>query len=82
MANHDDPDDPEIPCEERLEASRQEMDELREENEQLVKSSNDFGQLAERLNSELRHERRVGQPDRRRWPRVGAVLRRASQSAP
>jgi hypothetical protein len=77
-----DDDDPEIPCEERLEANRQEMAELREENEHLVKSSNDFGELAERLNLELRHERRLGQPDRRRWPRIGAVSRRASQSAP
>ena len=79
MAN---PDDPEIPCEQRLEASKQEVDELREENEQLVKSSNDFGQLAERLNSALRHDRRFGQPDRRRWPRIGAVSRRVSQNAP
>jgi hypothetical protein len=77
MANNDDPDSP---CEERLEASQVEIAALREENEQLLKASNDFGQLAERLNTELR-DRRRGQPDRRRWPRLGAVPRRASQDA-
>lgn len=77
-------DDPETPCEERLQASKLEIVELREEeeNEQLAKSSNDFGQLAERLNSELRPERRLGKPDRRRWPRIGAASRRVFQSAP
>jgi predicted nucleic acid-binding Zn-ribbon protein len=77
MANTDDRD---TPCEERLEATKVEINELRENNEQLLKSSNDFGQLAERLNTELQQERRRGQPDRRRWPRIGAVSRRASQA--
>lgn len=73
--------DPETPSEPRLEASNRELHKLREDNEKLVKASNDVGQLAERLNAELREERRRGQPDRRRWPRIGAVSRRASQQA-
>jgi hypothetical protein len=73
--------DPDVPCEQQLEASKQENRELREENDQLAKSSNDFGLLAERLNTERRHERRRGQPDRRRWPRIGAATRRVSQQA-
>ena len=71
-------DDPDAPWEDQLDASKREIHELRQENEQLSKASNDFGQLAERLNA----ERRRGQPDRRRWPRIGAVSRRASQEAP
>ena len=80
MAHDNDPD---MPCEERLEATKVETHEPREEPEQQqVKPSNDFGQRAERLNPERPEERRRGQPDRRRWPRIGAVARRASQQAP
>ena len=58
---------PDLPREQQLEASPQ---------------PNQEGQLAERRNAELREERRRGQPDRRRWPRIGAVTRRAAQQAP
>lgn len=74
VSNHDDND---LPCEEKLEASQREIQRLCEENGQLLKASNAFGQLAERLNTELRQERRVGEGDRRRWERAGAPSRRA-----
>ena len=73
-------DDSDTSCEEKLAASLLEVDALRVENEQLLKASNDFGQLAERLNNELRQERRRGQ-DRRRWPRIGATERRVARDA-
>lgn len=74
MSNDDSRD---ISCEEELEASRREVERLSEENGQLIEASNVFGQLAERLNTELREERRVGDPDRRRWDRAGSKSRRA-----
>jgi hypothetical protein len=61
---------------ERLEASHLEIQRLREENARLVEASNAFGQLAERLNTELQQERRLGEADRRRWSRLGAPSRR------
>lgn len=70
------PDDHHRSCEDRLAASNLEVERLREENEQLVKASNDFGLLAERLNSERLQDRRTGMADRRRWPRIGALTRR------
>ena len=78
MSSHQDND---IPCEERLEASQREIQRLREQNGQLIQASNDFGQLAERLNSELRKERRLGEEDRRRRFRPGSVPRRESTGA-
>lgn len=77
MPNHD---ELELPCEEKLEASQREIQRLSEENSQLLKASNDFGQLAERLNTALRQERRVGEADRRRWERLGSKPRRSSAS--
>lgn len=61
----------------RLEESRLEIQRLREENARLVEASNAFGQLAERLNTELK-ERRMGEADRRRWARLGSPSRRVS----
>jgi hypothetical protein len=74
VSNHDDHD---VPCEEKLEASQREIQRLCEENTELLKASNAFGQLAERLNTELRQERRIGEGDRRRWDRAGSPSRRA-----
>jgi hypothetical protein len=65
----------------RLEASRLEIQRLREENERLVEASNAFGQLAERLNTELQKERRLGEADRRRWSRPGLPTRRTGSSS-
>ena len=62
---------------ERLEESRLEIQRLREENARLLEASTAFGQLAERLNTELQ-ERRLGEADRRRWARIGSPGRRAS----
>jgi len=50
---------------------------LEEENDQLRRAAEDFGLLAERLNTELRQDRRVGS-DRRREPRSGTERRQAS----
>ena len=72
--------DPDLPCEEQLEATLLENQRLREQNGQLVKASACFGQLAERLNTELQFERRLGDEDRRRLARPGCVSRRTSES--
>ena len=77
MSNHD---ETVAALKERLEASWLEIQRLREENARLLEASTVFGQLAERLNSELQ-ERRLGAPDRRRWARLGAPSRRASTSS-
>lgn len=53
------------PCEQELEELKTDYQRLEEENEYLRQSADAFGQLAERLNNELREERRNGQPDRR-----------------
>ena len=53
-------------CEEELEALRRENDRLREENQHLTGASDGFGQLAERLNTALRAERRIEIVGRRR----------------
>jgi hypothetical protein len=73
-------EDSEASWKERLEASRLEIQRLREENARLVEASNAFGQLAERLNTELQQERRMGEADRRRWSRLGTPSRRAASS--
>lgn len=78
MSNQEDSD---ASWEERLEASRLEIQRLREENARLIEASNAFGQLAERLNTALQQERRLGETDRRRWSRLGALSRRASASS-
>jgi hypothetical protein len=52
-------------CEEELEAVRRENELLREQNHHLADASDDFGQLAERLNTALRAERRIQAIDRR-----------------
>jgi FtsZ-binding cell division protein ZapB len=44
--------------EERLAACQLEIERLREENRYLRRASSVFGQLAERLNVELHHERK------------------------
>ena len=75
MSNNQDDD---LPLEKRLEASQLEIQRLREENLQLLEASKAFGQLAERLNSQLQEERRLGDADRRRWSRLGTAPRRAS----
>jgi hypothetical protein len=51
--------------EEQLEVLRRENDRLREENDHLMSASVGFGQLAERLNTALQVERRIGATDRR-----------------
>jgi transposase-like protein len=51
--------------EEQLEVLRRENDRLREENDHLTSASVGFGQLAERLNTALQVERRIGAADRR-----------------
>jgi hypothetical protein len=66
-----------LPLEERLEASRLEIQRLREENSRLLEASKVFGQLAERLNTQLQEERRRGEADRRRWSRLGTTPRRS-----
>jgi hypothetical protein len=70
-------EDSNLPWEQRLEASRLEIQRLREENLQLREASSVFGQLAERLNTELQQERRLGEADRRRSTRPDSPLRRA-----
>lgn len=45
---------------------RRRISELEAENEELRRSAQDFGELAERLNMELRNERRRGQERRAR----------------
>ena len=74
--------EPEMRCEEKLEATLQDNQRLREQNGQLLKASNTFGQLAERLNTELRLERRLAGEDRRRQARPSSAPRRASLAAP
>ena len=69
-------DNGDLPMEERLEASRLEIQRLREENSRLLEASKAFGQLAERLNTQLKEERRLGEADRRKWSRLGSVPRR------
>lgn len=49
-------------CEEQLER-------LEEENARLREAASAFGALAERLNNELREERRLRESDRRNVPR-------------
>jgi len=53
---------------EDLKRCEDEVDRLKAENEHLRDSANTFGHLAERLNGELRAERRRT-PDRRQTPR-------------
>jgi hypothetical protein len=74
--------DHELPCEEQLEAIVAENQHLREENSELLKASTTFGQLAERLSTELRLERRADGGDRRRESRPSSPSRRAALSAP
>ena len=47
-----------------LEGCRRSLERLREENELLRRSSRSFGELAERLNTWLRHHKSTGSPDR------------------
>jgi hypothetical protein len=44
---------------------KEEVRELKEENQQLRQSADTFGALADRLNSSLREERRKSDTDRR-----------------
>ena len=61
-----------------LDQCRETLQDVKAENEELRRSAESFGNLAERLNDELRAERREGQ-DRRRVRR-GGPDRRASGS--
>lgn len=79
MPNHEDGD---LPLKQRLEAIQLEIQRLREENAQLLEASKAFGQLAERLNTQLQEERRLGEADRRRWSRLGSVARRGPSGNP
>jgi hypothetical protein len=54
---------------------------LEEENEQLRRSADEFGRLAERLNAALREERR-GNQDRRHTPRSSPERRTQSDQNP
>jgi hypothetical protein len=74
-------EDSDASLEARLEESRLEIQRLREENARLVEASTAFGQLAERLNTELLEERRLGEADRRKWSRLGAPARRNPAAA-
>jgi hypothetical protein len=56
---------------------RRKIAQLEEENAELRRASSQFGQLAERLNAELRSERRAG-GDRRRDSRPESGRRRES----
>jgi hypothetical protein len=49
---------------------------LTEENQQLREAASAFGSLAERLNGELRQERRTRETDRRHAPRPTEDRRR------
>jgi hypothetical protein len=51
------------------EECRRRLAQLEEENTHLRRSAEEFGQLAERLNTELRAERRA-EPERRQAPRT------------
>jgi hypothetical protein len=77
-------DDQTIPicstCEQRLKAAQQENDRLLEQNRFLLGAADAFGQLAERLNTELQTERRFAAHDRRGNTRPGEVLRRAASA--
>lgn len=55
------------------------VQELEEENRQLRRAAASFGQLAERLNEALGHERRVAEGDRRREPRPARERRGETQ---
>jgi hypothetical protein len=57
-----------------LKRCEEEVDRLKVENEHLRDSANTFGHLAERLNGELRAERRAG-VDRRQTARESAERR-------
>lgn len=46
-----------------LEGCRRSLERLREENELLRRSSRSFGELAERLNTWLRHHKSTGSAD-------------------
>ena len=50
---------------EELARCKDEVRELKEENQQLRQASDTFGALADRLNSSLRDERRLRDTDRR-----------------
>ncbi|MEO8522542.1 MAG: hypothetical protein ABI603_14330 [Acidobacteriota bacterium] len=64
-----------------LEACRETVHRLEEENDQLRQSAGAFGQLAERLNQTLREKRRLGS-ERRQAPRPSTERRKAAPSQP
>ncbi len=55
--------------EEELKRCHAEIRRLKAENQDLRRASESFGYLAERLNTELRAERRLNATDRRQTPR-------------
>jgi predicted RNase H-like nuclease (RuvC/YqgF family) len=65
----------------RLEACEETVRHLEEENRELRDAAGTFGQLAERLNSALRKERREAVGDRRRTDRYDADRRQSAGAA-
>jgi len=61
---------------EELERCREEVHVLSEENAALRSANEAFGDLAERLNLQLHHERRTRRGDRREIPRPTPDRRR------
>jgi hypothetical protein len=59
-----------------LQRCREEVQELSEENDALRRANETFGGLAERLNHQLHHERRIRRDDRREAPRPSPDRRR------
>jgi predicted RNase H-like nuclease (RuvC/YqgF family) len=62
----------------KLQDCEAKLKQLEEENQHLREASHAFGQLAERLNSTLQHERRQAGNDRRQLPRAAADRRRTA----
>lgn len=62
---------------EELEACKENVQRLEEENDQLRQAAGAFGQLAERLSHSLREERRIGD-ERRAMNRPSGDRRTAS----
>lgn len=73
METHNDSQKTLQECEEKLKH-------LEEENEHLRDASRAFGQLAERLNTTLQEERRIGGSDRRQQPRSNGERRQPRES--
>jgi hypothetical protein len=64
-----------------LEGCEKKLEQLEEENAQLRQAAESFGLLAERLNTQLSHERRQGN-DRRLEARPGPDRRKKNDPGP